>query len=377
VDFTFSDEQTMVRDGLARYLQRDYDFDARQAVVRSAAGWSPRVWRQMAEMGLLAAPFAEEVGGLGGSIVDVVAISEVLGAHLVVEPYAGSVVLAGGALAQLPGQPTAAGWLKRIVAGEAVGAFAHEEGTGTPDPALVATTAVRTAAGGYALTGEKKVVLHGADADVLIVSARLYGRPGEAAGLALLAVERGTAGVALTPFTAVDGRRAAHVRFTGAEVAPDALLAPDAHGLVEQVVARAVVALGAEAVGAMGELLRRTSGYAWARHQFGVPIASFQAVAHRLADMKIAHVKARATLLHTTALAEAGRAGAHDIAVLKAQVGRLGRAVGESAIQVHGGVGMTDELPIGHLVKRILATEALFGATDHHLRAIGAGLPGA
>jgi alkylation response protein AidB-like acyl-CoA dehydrogenase len=367
MDFTFTAEQDELRDSVARYLQRDYDFDARQAIVASAVGWSPRVWRHLADMGLLAAPFAEEVGGLGGSVVDVVAISELFGAHLLVEPYVGSVVLAGGALALLPEQATAARWLKRIVAGEAIGAFAHEEGAGTPDPALVATRAERTAAG-FALSGEKKLVLHGAEADVLVVSARL----GDA--LALFAVDRGTAGLAVTPFTSLDGRRAAHLRFEGAEVPSDSLLTPDAHALVELVVARAIVALAADAVGAMGELLRRTSDFAATREQFGAPIGNFQAVAHRLADMKIAYVKARSTLIYTAALVEAGRAEPHDISVLKAQAGRLGRLIGESAIQTHGGVGMTDELPIGHLVKRILATEAMFGATDHHLRTIGAGV---
>jgi alkylation response protein AidB-like acyl-CoA dehydrogenase len=169
----------------------------------------------------------------------------------------------------------------------------------------------------------------------------------------------------------VDGRRAAHVRFERADLPADALLAADAADVLREVTARAVLALSAEAVGAMGELLRRTAEYAGTREQFGQPIATFQAVAHRLADMKIAHVKARATLLCTTALVEAGRAAPTDISVLKAQAGRLGRQIGEAAIQTHGGVGMTDELPIGHLVKRILAVEALFGGTEYHLRMIG------
>jgi alkylation response protein AidB-like acyl-CoA dehydrogenase len=364
MDFTFTAEQTALRDSVARYLQRDYDFDTRQAIVRSAAGWSPPVWRHLADTGLLAAPFPEEAGGLGGSIVDVVAVGELFGAHLLVEPYAASVVMAGGALALVPGQATAAGWLKRIAAGEAIGTLAHEEGTGTPDPASVASRAERTATG-YALSGQKKLVLHGADADLLVVTARLDGGP------ALFAVERGTAGVTTTPFTTVDGRRAAHVRFERVDVGPDALLAADADAVVREVVARAIVALAAEAVGAMGELLRRTADHAATREQFGKPIAAFQAVAHRLADMKIACVKVRATLLHTTALVEAGRARPVDVSVLKAQVGRLGRLVGEAAIQTHGGVGMTDELPIGHLVKRIIAGEAMFGGTDHHLRVIG------
>ena len=374
MDFSFTEEQTLLRGSVSRYLQRHYDFEARQAVVRSGAGWSREVWRGLGELGLHALPFAEEAGGLGGSIVDVVAIGELFGAHLLVEPYVASVVLAGTALAAVPEHADAARWLERIVAGEAIGAFAHEEGPGTPDPALVATRAERTA-GGYVLSGEKKLVLHGADADVLVVSARLRGEPGDPDGLALFVVDPAGTGATVTPFVTVDGRRAAHLRFDRVELGPDALLAADAHGLVRKVVDRAIVALAAEAVGAMGELLRRTAEYASTREQFGVPIGSFQAVAHRLADMKIALVKARSTLLYTTALAEAGRAGPHDVAVLKAQVGRLGRLIGESAIQTHGGVGMTDELPIGHLHKRILAIDALFGSTDHHLRTVGAGRP--
>lgn len=374
MDFSFTEEQTLLRGSVSQYLQRHYAFETRQAVVRSAAGWSPEVWRGLGELGLHALPFPEEVGGLGGSIVDVVAVGELFGAHLLVEPYVASVVLAGAALAAVPEHADAARPLRRIVAGEAIGAFAHEEGPGTPDPASIATRAERTS-DGHVLTGEKKLVLHGADADVLVVSARLSGEPGDPDGLALFVVDPAAAGIAVTPFVTVDGRRAAHLRFDGVALGPGALLAADAHDVIRKVLDRAVVALAAEAVGAMGELLRRTAEYASTREQFGVPIGTFQAVAHRLADMKIAYVKARSTLLYTTALAEAGRAEPHDIAVLKAQVGRLGRVIGESAIQTHGGVGMTDELPIGHLHKRILAIDAMFGTADHHLRTVGAGRP--
>lgn len=366
MNFTFTDEQEMLRASVSRYLQRDYDFDTRQAIVASSAGWSTPVWRRLAYMGLLAAPFPEDVGGLGGSIVDVVALGELFGAHLLVEPYVGSVVMVGGALTRVPGQPAAVRWLKRIITGDAVGAFAHEEGTD------LRVEATRTATG-YVLSGEKKLVLHGATADVLIVSARL-GSADRAGGSALFAVDRAaTDGLVATPFVTIDGRPAAHIRFSGAALPREALLAADADDHIADVVTRAIVALSAEAVGAMTELLRRTAEYAATREQFGVPISSFQAVAHRLADMKIATVKARATLLHTTAVVEAGRHTPTDISVLKAQVGRLGRQVGEAAVQTHGGVGMTDELPIGHLFKRILAVGAMFGSTEHHLRAVGAG----
>lgn len=369
MDFTFTEEQTLLRDSVSGYLQRHYDVDARRAVVRSEAGWSPEVWRGLGELGLLALPFPEEAGGYGGSIVDVVAISELFGAHLLVEPYLASVVLAGGALAALPDHADAARRLEGILAGTALGAFAHEEGPGTPDPTLVSTRAEQRG-DAYALSGEKKLVLHGAEADVLLVSARLHGGPGDADGLALLAVEPGSPGVTATPFVTVDGRRAAHLRFDGAAAQ---LLAADAHALLRRVTDHAIVVLAAEAVGAMGELLRRTADYASTREQFGVAIGTFQAVAHRLADMKIAHVKARSSLLYTAALVEAGRATPYDISVLKAQTGRLGRLIGESAIQTHGGIGMTDELTVGHLHKRVLAVDAMFGSADHHLRTVGAG----
>jgi alkylation response protein AidB-like acyl-CoA dehydrogenase len=371
MDFAFTDEQTMLRGSVARFLERNYSFEARQALVRSDAPCSVEVWKAFAELGLLGLPFPEELGGLGGSVVDLVAIGEPFGEHLLVEPYLSSVLLAGRALAAVAEQPVARRWLERIAAGEALGALAHEEGRGTADPARVATRC-RRSGGGYRLDGDKRLVLGGADADVLVVTARLHGEPGRPEGLGLLVVEPGTAGVRITPFRTVDGRRAAHIGFDGVEISADACVSADAHAAVTAAIGDAVVALAAEAVGAMGALLRRTAEYATTRKQFGVPIASFQAVAHRLADMKIAHTKARATLLHTAALVEAGRAAPRDLSVLKAQVGRLGRGVGEAAVQTHGGVGTTDELAIGHYLKRLLAVDAMFGDSDYHLRVIGA-----
>ncbi|GAA4283536.1 acyl-CoA dehydrogenase [Brevibacterium daeguense] len=360
MDFTFTDEQDQLRSTVDRALQRDCPFEKRQAVVASETGWSPEVWGRIVELGLTAIPFPEDIGGLGGSIVDLVAVAEVFGAHLLTEPWTASVVLAGGMLAAVPDSREARSRLERIASGEAIGALAHEEGRGTPDPTLISTRAERTGSG-HALTGDKRMVLHGAAADVLVVTARLDDR------LALFLVEPAEASA--TAFTTIDGRPAAHLRFAGA---PAVLLAAEAEPLVREALDRAVVVLAAEAVGAMGELLRRTSEYAFTREQFGVPIGTFQALGHRLADMRIAHAKARATLLYTTALAEAARLTERDVAVLKAQVGRLGRQVGESAIQLHGGVGMTDELPVGHLHKRILTIDALLGPAEFHLRMLGA-----
>jgi alkylation response protein AidB-like acyl-CoA dehydrogenase len=366
MDFGFTDEQAMLRESVARYLDKNYSFEARQSMVRSDRAFSTEVWAAFAELGLLGLPFPEAIGGLGGSVVDLVAIGEPFGEHLLVEPYLSSILLAGRALAEVGDHPVARDWLTRIVAGEAHGALAHEEGRGTADPAQVAARCERSG-DGYRLDGRKRVVLGAAHADVLVVTARA----GD--GLALLVVEPGTAGVRITPFRTIDGRSAAHVGFDAVEVPADHCLTTDAHAAITTTLADAVVALAAEAVGAMGALLRRTAEYATTRRQFGVPIASFQAVAHRLADMKIAATSARATLLHTAALAEAGRATPRDTSVLKAQVGRLGRRVGEAAVQTHGGVGTTDELAIGHYFKRLLAIDAMFGDSEYHLRVIGAG----
>lgn len=368
MEFTFSDEQTMLRDSVSQYLGRAYAFDQRQAIIGSDAGTSAEVWQQLREIGLVALPFPEEVGGLGGSTTDVVAISEVFGEHLLSEPYHSSVTLAGRALALVEASDTSREWLAKIADGEALGALAHEEGRGTADPARISTTAT-LGPDGYVVNGEKRLVLGGGDADVLVVTARLAGADHAEGELGLLLVTPATSGVALKGYRTVDGRKAANVVFNDARAV---LLAGDAAATIDAIIEGGILALSAEAVGAMSALLNATASYAGTRQQFGVPIATFQAVAHRLADMKIAFLKARSTLLYTTALVEAGHAGARDISLLKAQVGRLGRTVAESAVQIHGGVGMTDEIAIGHYLKRIVAIDVMFGDSDFHFRKVGA-----
>jgi alkylation response protein AidB-like acyl-CoA dehydrogenase len=368
MDFNFSDEQAMLRDNLARYLQKTYDFDRRKAIVASGDGYSKDVWRHFAELGLLALPLPESSGGLSGSITDVVAIAELLGEHLVVEPYGPVVMMAANALSRASADTD--GLLAQVIAGDKLVAFAHEEGKGLADPSLVALKAEKTDAG-YRLDGEKRYVLGGAQAHRLVVTARVSGAPGDAAGLALLLVDPKQTGVTLQPFQTVDGRAAAHVRFDGVALPADPLLSADAGAVIDAVIRDATIALCAEAVGAMGALLTKTADYASTRKQFGVPIGSFQAVAHRLADMKIAYTKARATLLYTAALAEAGRASRRDVSILKGQTGMLGITIGEAAVQTHGGVGMTDELAIGHYLKRVLAADAMFGNSEYHFRVLG------
>src|ERR1700744_2765843 len=371
MDFTFSDEQTMLRDSVSQYLGRSYAFDKRQAIISSESGTSAEVWQQLREFGLLALPFPEEAGGLGGSMTDVVAISEVFGEHLMSEPYFSSITLAGRALALAEESDTSREWLAKITDGEALGAFAHEEGRGTADPARIAATATVGPAG-HVLNGEKRFVLGGGDADVLVVTVRLVGADHAGDHLGLVLVTPDVPGVSLAGYRTVDGRTAANITFDDARAV---LLVADAAAAITAVIQGGILALSAEAVGAMSALMDATASYAGTRQQFGVPIATFQAGPPRLAAMENAVVKARSTLLYTTALVEAGHAHARDISLLKAQVGRQGRTLAESAVQIHGGVGMTDEVAIGHYLKRIVAIDAMFGDSDFHFRKVGARYP--
>lgn len=365
MDFSFSQEQQMLQDSVNRYLQKNYDFTARQALVASDAPWSVDVWRQFAELGLMALPFSEEHGGLGGSTSDCVAFASALGKHLVVEPYISSTMLAGACLAASDNN-VAQDWIGRLASGEAIAALAYEEGHGTAHLSQIEMTA---SSDGDLITldGEKRLVIAGAEADILVVVARISG----SGRIGLFLVDKNAQGVEARAYDMIDGRRAANIRFDQVTVTGDSVLLEDASEALERVFANAIVVQSAEAVGAMGALLELTNEYTQTRKQFGVPIGSFQAVAHRLADMKIAYSKALATLTYTTALADSGTLTVRDIAILKGQIGKLGLAIGEASIQTHGGVGMTDELSVSHYHKRLLAYDAQLGDHFYHLRKLG------
>ncbi len=370
--YAFTEEQEVFRRSVERCLEREMDFAARRKLIEAGTAHAAPVWSAFAEMGLLALPIPERRGGLGGSMSDVAAVSEVMGRRMSIEPFLSTVMLGGVALALAPATSARDAILEAMVAGSAHLALAHEEDHGSPDPARVALRASRTSAG-WRLEGVKKTVL-GADlAGHLVVSARAEGAPGDPEGVVLLLVPADAPGMELRPFRIADGRTAAHVRFD-AEVPDDALLASGAEGLpiLREVIARGTVALCAEAVGAMGALMEATAAYANSRKQFGTAIGSFQALRHRIADMHMAERRARATLLVTAAMMDAGEAGVREISVLKAQTGRLGRSLGESAVQVHGAIGTTDELDVGHHLKRLMTAELLFGASRQHQRVIGA-----
>lgn len=362
MDFAFSQEQDMLRDSVATLLTRHYDFDTRQALVASDAPWSADVWAQFAELGLHLLPFSEEQGGLGGSVADCAAFAQSFGEHLVVEPYVASTVLAGGALAA-SGTPEALAWIEKLASGEATLAFAYEEGNGTATPDQIAMAA-ETSADGVTLTGEKRLVIAGETADALVVVAR----HSETGNLGFYLAQAAANGLTKRGYKTIDGRAAATVHFN--QVTASVLL-EDAGEALDAILAKAIIVQSAECLGAMKALLTLTTQYAMTRKQFGQPIGMFQVVAHRLADMKIAYTKALSTLTYTTALANSGAAGPRDIAILKGQMGKLGREIGEAAIQTHGGVGMTDELSVSHYHKRILAFDAQLGSHAYHLRKVG------
>lgn len=370
MDFNFTEEQSMLRDALARYLADRYDFEARRAITRSDAGWQPAVWRAFAEeLGILGAAFPEAHGGLGGGAVENMIVMEELGKALVIEPYLETVVIGGGFLKHAGGSAADA-LIGQIIAGTATCAFAHAEPQGRYNLADLKTTAIRDGAG-WRLSGHKAVVTAAPWASHLIVTARTGGGQRDRDGVSVFLVEKGAAGLTTRDYPTVDGRRASEVYLENVAVGAEALLGNEGNGLplVERVVDEAVAALCAEASGCLKKLHEGTLDYARQRKQFGTPIASFQVLQHRMVDMFMAAEQAVSmTYMATLNLGAEARERAIAVSSAKAFIGKACQSVGQSAIQIHGGMGMTDELAIGHYFKRATLIEGQFGSVAFHLR---------
>jgi alkylation response protein AidB-like acyl-CoA dehydrogenase len=370
MDFSFTEEQTMLRDTVASYLADHYDFDTRRAAVKSAAGWRPEVWRAFAEdLGILGASFPEEQGGLGGGATETMVVMEEFGKALVVEPYLGTVVIGGGFLQHA--KPAGADeMIGRIIAGQATIAFAYAEPQGRYNLADLVTTA-RKDGSGWVLNGHKAVVIGAPWASHLVVTARTGGGQREAGGVSVFLLDKAAAGVVTRDYPTVDGRRASEVFFENVKLPAEALIGAEggALPLVEQVVDEAIAATCAEACGVLRRLHEGTLDYTKQRKQFGVPIASFQVLQHRMVDMFIQLEQAISmTYMAHIKLAEPAAERAKALSAAKVQIGRACRFVGQNAIQLHGGMGMTDEMAIGHYFKRATMIESEFGSVDHHLR---------
>jgi alkylation response protein AidB-like acyl-CoA dehydrogenase len=369
MDFHFTEEQGMLRDTLASYLAETCGFERRQAIVGQEPGWSPATWQAFAEeLGILGAAFPEELGGLGGGAVENMIIMEALGGALSVEPYLGTAVIGGGFLKH-SGHVGAAELVQQIIGGHAIFAFAWAEPQGRYDAANLRTTATRRG-GGWTLNGRKAVVVGAPWASHLIVTARTGGGQRDRDGVSVFLVDPAAPGVTLQSYATIDGGRAADIVFEDVALGAEALMGPQDHALplIEKVIDEAIVATCAEACGVLRRLHDDTVEYTKQRRQFGAPIATFQVLQHRMVDMYIHLEQANSiTYMATHKLDAPDAERARCAAAAKVQVGKACRFVGQNAIQLHGGMGITDELAVGHYFKRAMLIEAAFGSTDHHL----------
>ena len=368
MNFDFTEEQQMVRDSIARFVQDDYDWDTRKAIVASEKGLSPDNWKLFAELGWLSIPFAEEHGGFGGNIVDLSVVMEELGKGLVVEPYFPTVVLFGGLIARAGNEAQRAEWLPRVIGGDVLGGFAYVERQSRFALHDCLTTATRSG-DGFVLNGEKVVVFNGEQADHLVVLARTSGEQSDRTGLSLFIVEASAAGIDKMNYPMMDGQRVANVTFKDVALSADALLGEEGNALalVEALVDEAIIALASEAVGIMGVLNTKTLEYAKTREQFGVAIGSYQALQHRMVDTMMAYEQCKSLLFKALCEYKQDPAmAAETIHALKVLIDRNGKHVFGEAIQIHGGMGMTDELDIGHYAKRLMMINTTFGDANFH-----------
>ncbi|HXA24323.1 MAG TPA: acyl-CoA dehydrogenase family protein [Acetobacteraceae bacterium] len=370
MDFDLTDEQRLLKDSVDRLIADQYQFEQRKKYLAEPDGWSRNAWKQYTELGLLGLPFEEKHGGFGGGPVDTMIVMEAFGRGLVLEPYFATVILGGGLLrrAGTPAQQQAL--IPEIAQGKLKFAFAHVERHSRYDLADVATTARRDGAD-WVLDGAKSVVLHGDCADRLLVTARVSGDRRDRTGIGLFLVDPSAAGVVRRGYPTQDGLRAAEITLSGARVAPGDVLGDAGAALpaIDHVIDEAIAALCAEAVGTMQAMHETTLEYLKTRQQFGRPIGQFQVLQHRSVDMLVALEQARSMAMFAAVMAaeDDARERRRAMAAAKVQIGRSGRHIGQEAIQLHGGIGMTMEYNVGHYFKRMTMIDMLFGDADTHL----------
>ncbi len=366
MDFNFTPEQLQFADALKRWIGRDYSFETRHGIIHSDTGTSDAAWATLAELGMTALPVAEEHGGFDGNAVDMFVVMQELGRGLVVEPYFATVF--GAEFLRLAGGQGAL--LEQVASGELKLACALGERQSRHDMFDIATRAEPNA-DGWILNGEKKVVIHGAQAGMLVVSARSSGEQRGRDGVSLFVLPADTAGITVTDYRTLDGQRAADVRFENVQAPRASLLGQaDAGGdILDAALDYGASLLCAEALGAMEAIFAATLDYLKTRQQFGAPIGKFQALQHRMADMYIHLEQARSMALLAAVKAGSSDAGERRRAVsaAKYRINQAARYVGQQAVQLHGGMGVTDELPAAHYFKRLATIELTLGDADHHL----------
>ena len=377
MEFSLTEEQQQLKESLRRYLGKTYTFDTRRQQLKSGQKFSAAHWNTFAEFGLLGIGVAEEFGGLGtagNTAEDIMVVMECFGRSLVVEPYLSSVVVCGGILRDRGSAAQSERLLTELVAGSRTMALAANERRGRYQLSHVATAAMRDG-DNFVLNGNKSVVLHGDVANTLIVSARTSGMTGDESGISLFVVDKGTAGLSVRGYPTFDGLRAAEIELRNVRVSMDALIGPadTAFETIERAVGYGIAGLCAEAVGAMDALGEQTLDYLKTRKQFGVAIGTFQVLQHRMVDMFIATEQARSITLLAALKASSSDTGERRrvLSAAKALVGQSARLVGQQAVQLHGGMGVTDELPVSHYFKRLTAIDLTFGDVGYHRGRLG------
>jgi alkylation response protein AidB-like acyl-CoA dehydrogenase len=369
MDFSFSEVQEMLADSIDRFIENEYAFDIRQNYAASDAGYSDAVWNTFAELGWTAVPFAEEDGGFDGDQVDIMVVMQRLGSGLVVEPYLANVVLAGGILKRLATAEQKQRWLHPVIGGELQATLAFAEPQARYEISNIATTASKQGES-WTLSGRKGFVLNGGTSNIIIVPARTAGKQCDKDGITLFLMPADADGLSLTSYRTVDGLRASELTLDNVRVGDDSILGDVGAGLaaLEATIDDATLAVCAEAVGIMHVLKDKTVEYTKSRSQFGVPIGSFQALQHRMVDMLTACEQAQSLLLWAAmTCASKDRQARRAISSLKYLVSTSGQMVGEEAVQLHGGMGVTWDLDVAHYFKRLTAIGQVFGNADWHL----------
>ncbi len=374
MDFELSEEKRLLKESVERLLADRYEFETRKRYMVEPDGWSRDIWRQYAELGLLGLPFDEKYGGFGGGPVETMIVMSAMGNALALEPYLPTVILCGGFLRRFGTDAQKITYLPEIAGGSITGAFAHTERQSRYDLFDVKTTA-KPSGNGFVLDGAKGVVLNGDQADFLIVTARVSGNQRDKDGLGLFIVDAKANGVARRGYRTVDGISAAEIQFSGVKVDASGVIGKPgaAYPLIEQVVDDGIAALCAEAVGVFAALTDTTTDFLRTRKQFGVNIGSFQVLQHRNVEMLIASEQAKSMAMLATMMVDEKDTVARrkTMAAAKTQIGRSAQFVGEQAVQLHGGIGMTMELKVGHWFKRATAIDIQFGDADYHLEQFG------
>ena len=374
MEFELTEQQVLLADSVQRFTDNEYPFSERQRIAQSDTGFSRDHWQRFAELGWLALPFSEADGGFSGGAVDTMLLMEKMGASLLVEPYLPTVILAGGAIKHGASAAQKSQLLPGLIDGTVLAALGFVEQQSRFDLSHVATTA-RQNGNGFVLNGAKLVVFNGPAADIIVVAARTRGETRDPNGISLFVIDAVAPGVSRRDDPMVDGLRASELLFDNVKLTADALLGEPGTGLatLERTIDEATVAIGAEAVGCMEVLYKDTVEYCKNRTQFGQPIGKFQVLQHRMVDMFMAYEQCKSLMYVTAMRMDAGYdvQARKAVSAFKAQIGESGRFIGQSAVQLHGGMGMTDDLNIGHYFKRLTAIGAIFGDADFHRHRYG------